>query len=381
MIIGFDASRAQVSERAGPENYTYNLLRSLLGLDKRNRYRLYVSPQTSTFLPNFQPLVSSFELRSISWPRLWTQAGLALECWQDTPDVLFIPAHTIPLVRRPSLPTVVTIHDVGFQKYLKTYQSWWGRLYEGRVSNYAARNATHLIAVSESTKRDLVEKLRVRPEKITVVYEGVDHNKFKMQNAKCKTDEVKRKYRIDSDYLLFVGTVQPRKNLVRLMEAFSALVSRSPTLNLVIAGKRGWLSDEIYAAPRKFGVGERVKFLGFVPTEDIVSLMNGALLFVFPSLYEGFGLAVLEAMACGCPVVASNISSLPEVVGEAGILVDPYRTDSIARGIRKVLELDETQRRNLIERGLQQAKKFTWEKAARETINVFKLIHDRNLRS
>jgi glycosyltransferase involved in cell wall biosynthesis len=305
---------------------------------------------------------------------------------------LFIPAHTIPLIRRPDLKTVVTIHDVGFQEYLETYQRWWGRLYEGRVSNYAARNATHLIAVSESTKKDLVEKVGVASEKITVIYEGVNHGIFRQQfidspkanrrlQANLAIEQLRRKYGIDGDYLLFVGTVQPRKNLARLIDAFSLLTSHFPLLNLVIVGKKGWLSDEVYAAPQKFGVGERVKFLGYVPTEDIVSLMNGAKAFVFPSLYEGFGLVVLEAMACGCPVVASNISSLPEVVEDAGILVDPYRVEDIARGVKEVLELNGEERQNLVQKGLVQARKFTWEKAARETVKIFTLVYDRNLRS
>jgi len=374
MIIGFDASRAQLPERAGPENYTYNLLRELLKIDRWNRYRLYCNN-----LLDFELPTANYELRIISWSRLWTQGGLALECLKNPPDVLFVPAHTIPIIRRPDLKTVVTIHDVGFQKYLKTYQRWWGRLYEGRVSNYAARAATHVIAVSESTKKDLIEKLGVKPDKITVIYEGVDHRKFKVQSSRqkggqapFKIDHVKRRYDIGGEYLLFVGTIQPRKNLVRLIEAFKK--TRSPQISLIIVGKKGWLSDEIYNAPKKFGIEDRVKFLGYVPTGDIVSLMNGALAFVFPSLYEGFGLVVLEAMACGCPVVTSNTSSLPEVVGNAGILVDPYDVEDIARGIRGIFELNETQYQNLVEKGLKRAQKFTWQKTAQQTIGVLDLI-------
>ncbi len=384
MIVGFDASRAQVPERAGPENYTYKLLENLLRLDQSNFYRLYYNPRSSRLKLPFPPQSSSFQLQPISWPKLWTQAGLAFECLLNPPGVLFIPAHTIPLIHRPNLKTVVTIHDVGFQKFLEQYQRRWWRLYGGRISNFAARAATHVIAVSESTKRDLIEKLEVRQEKITVDNEGDDKNKNKVQSAsggsKFKIDEVKRRYEIDGDYLLFVGTIQPRKNLVRLIKAFSRLTSHFPSLNLVIAGKKGWLTEEIYEAPKKLGIEERVKFLGYVPTDDVVSLMNGALAFVFPSLYEGFGLVVLEAMACGCPVVVSNISSLPEVVGsarggsEVGVLVDPYNVEDITRGIETVLGLSETRRRDLVEKGLQRAQKFTWQKTARETIKVFELV-------
>ena len=175
MIIGFDASRAQVAERAGPENYTLSLLENLLRVDQKNFYRLYYNPRASSLQLPFKHRASSFELRPISWPKLWTQAGLALECFLNPPDILFVPAHTIPLIRRPGLKTVVTIHDVGFQKFLEQYQSRWWRLYGGRISNFAAQAATHVIAVSESTKRDLVRELGVNPDRITVVYEGVDH--------------------------------------------------------------------------------------------------------------------------------------------------------------------------------------------------------------
>lgn len=178
MIIGFDASRAQIAKRSGVENYTLNLLRELLKVDQNNFYRLYVQPQASSFFSSLESRASNFELRTISWPRLWTQAGLALECLLNPPDLLFVPAHTIPLIRRPGLKTVVTIHDVGFQEFLEQYQSRWWRLYGGRISNFAARTATHVIAVSQSTKRDLIEKLGVASEKITVVHEGVDHSRF-----------------------------------------------------------------------------------------------------------------------------------------------------------------------------------------------------------
>jgi glycosyltransferase involved in cell wall biosynthesis len=389
MTIGFDASRARLKERAGPENYTYNLLRELLRIDRENFYRLYTQLSASSFLSTFQLRTSNFEWQAIRWPRLWTQGGLALECWRRPPDVLFIPAHTIPVMRRPGLRTVVTIHDVGFQKFLEQYQSRWWRLYGGRISNYAARAATYVIAVSESTKRDLIEQLGVEPDKIVVVYEGVNHEVFRQQcnnvsslrsersaSGGSKTmKQLRGKYGIDGKYLLFVGTVQPRKNIVRLIEAFQkALSSPNPPNSLIVAGKRGWLANEIYEAPKKFGVEDRVKFLGFVPTEDIISLMNGAASLVFPSLYEGFGLPVLEAMACGCPVVTSNISSLPEVVGEAGILVDPYSVEDIARGITEVLQLSDAQRQILVEKGIKQAKKFTWEKTARETLEVFRQV-------
>ena len=373
MVIGFDASRAQLGERAGPENYTYNILKYLLRIDRQNFYRLYLRRDDPEFLKTLTVAARNFETRLIPWPRLWTQGGLALECLRRPPDVLFITAHTIPIFRRPSLKTVVTIHDVGLQRYLEAYQRRTWRLYGGRISSYAARAATRVIAVSQSTKRDLVEQLGVDPARITVVYEGVDHQQFKVQSAKRKAEgkrRLRRKYGLDGDYFLFVGTIQPRKNLVRLIEAFAR--GAPSHFKLILVGKRGWLFDDIYAAPHRFGVTERVRFLGYVPPDDLVSLFNNACAFLFPSLYEGFGLVVLEALSCGCPVLTSDVSSLPEVVGKAGILVNPYRVDEIAAGIRKLAEMGEEERQRLVELGLSQARRFSWEKAARETLAVLK---------
>lgn len=180
-----------------------------------------------------------------------------------------------------------------------------------------------------------------------------------------------KKYKIEGDYILFVGTLQPRKNIVRLIEAFSTLGPKLYTL--VVVGKPGWLYEEIYEAPKKFKVEDRVKFLDYVPDEDLPALYQNALCFVLPSLYEGFGLPVLEAMHYGCPVVTSNVSSLPEAAGDAAIMVDPESTESIKEGIEKVLG-DKSLREKLVKKGYEQVKKFSWEKCARETLKVLEEV-------
>jgi len=190
----------------------------------------------------------------------------------------------------------------------------------------------------------------------------------KTENRKQKTENIREKYGIKGDYILSVGTLQPRKNYIRLIEAFSILQSTAYTL--IIVGKPGWLFEEIYQAPKKFGVEKKVKFLNYVPDEDLPGLYKGASCFVLVSLYEGFGIPILEAMANSCPVVASNVSSLPEVVGDAGVLVDPYDIGDIAKGIKKAI----SQRKEFIEKGLKQSHHFSWEKCAKETLEVLKNV-------
>lgn len=339
----------------------------------------------------------------ISFPRLWTQVGLAKEVLFNPPDVLFVPAHTLPVIRRPDLKTVVTIHDLGYE-YLPQYHRFPQKLYLNKSTEYAVKNASHLIAVSEATKNDLINKLGCPKEKITVVYEGFDKDKFSV-NSKQKTENIKslkllRSLNITRPYILFVGTLQPRKNIERLIEAFSVLChpERSPDvrrdesrdlsqiksverdsspakrvqndkIGLVIAGSKGWLYEDILSAPKRFGIEDRVKFLGYTKEDDLPTLYQNALCFCLPSLFEGFGLPVLEAMACGCPVVVSNTSSLPEVAGEAGLYVNPLDAKDIAQKLKLIIENGKL-RTELSAKGLKQAQMFSWEKAARETIKV-----------
>lgn len=192
-----------------------------------------------------------------------------------------------------------------------------------------------------------------------------------VQNSKL----LKEKYKINKKYILFVGTLQPRKNIVRLIEAFSK-IHHQQQLNLVIVGKKGWMYEEILEAPKQYGIENQIKFLEFVPDEDLSLLYKNALCFVLPSLYEGFGLPVLEAMTQGCPVITSNVSSLPEAGGDAALYVDPEDVDDIAAKMQSLVK-DEELRKTLIEKGYKQVKKFSWEKAARETLKVLEEVGER----
>lgn len=409
MLVGFDASRAFVSEATGTENYSLNLLRALAKIDSKNEYRIYFrSGPVTTFppapsmnsgqaVPSVYP--SSRATRTRGWPanfefvkirphRFWTQVGLALETWRNPVDVLFVPAHTLPILRRRSIGNfksqtlnskqylntniqrpkrfenlnlfrisdlvlrissffakktkyVVTIHDLGVE-FLPGYHSFPGRYYLNLASKYAAREADALIAVSRATRTDLIKRYSVDVKKVFVVPEGVDIGFFKPQPQpkagsllakKSKVESVKSKYKIQGNYVLAVGTVQPRKNLETLIRAFAEVIRRSgiqavrktvkpdspkarqpDSQHLVIVGKLGWDYQKIIDLPKKLGIGDRVKFLGYVDSRDMPALYTGASVFAACSLFEGFDLPILEALACGCGVVASDIGAHREIL-------------------------------------------------------------------
>lgn len=366
MIIGYDGSKLNTLHKTGTENYATMLLQNLLDIDKLNTYRVYTAgPVQQSFLHQ-----ANVQLQPINYARLWTQAGLAGQVWRHQPDVLFIPAHTMPIMHRPSLKTVVTIHDLGYE-YLPQYHQFPHKLYLNRTTEFAAKHASHLIAVSEFTKKDLVQKLHVPVEKVTVVYEGVD-TQLNQRPSDTVITLVKHKYTLSQPYILFVGTIQPRKNLVNLIEAFAKIKPNYPQLQLVLAGGQGWLSEAIYAAPAKFGLTDSVRFLGYIDEADKPALYAGAELSTLVSLFEGFGLPVLESMACGTPVLTSNTSSLPEVVGSAGLLIKPD-SQSIAQGLDMLLSQPEM-RQDLISAGYQQVAKFGWQQAAQQTLAVLEKV-------
>jgi glycosyltransferase involved in cell wall biosynthesis len=365
MLIGIDASRSVAQKRTGTENYSLNLIRHLLALQSEHCYRLYFNHP-----PACRLRITNYELRIMPFPRLWTHLRLSWEMARRPPDLLFVPAHVLPIVH--PLRSVVTVHDLGYLYYPEAHR-FLDRLYLDLSTRYNARAATHLIADSSATERDLIERYGTEPDKITVVYPGYDETTFQPVRDEEAIETAKARYDIAGDYILFVGTLQPRKNLTRLIEAFSNTQYLISNTQLVIAGRKGWLYEEIFQQVEDLGLKGKVVFTDYVPEGDLPALISGARLCVFPSLYEGFGLPVLEAMACGTPVVCSNVSSLPEVAGDAAILVDPLDVKELAAAMECVLG-DEELQAGLIERGFEQVRKFSWERCARETLNVLESV-------
>ncbi len=373
MIIGFDGSRAFTKNRTGTENYSFQLLKHLARVDHTNKYYIFLRPDSEAGNDPETHWPSNFELVTLPYPRLWTQLGLAKETFTRKLDVLFIPAHTLPLIRQPGLKTIVTVHDLGAEYLPKTHQLKQ-RLYLNLMTHYQLKSATHLIAVSEATKTDLIKRISIPKEKISVVYEGYNQQLFQPVKNDALNNTLKEYDLVFEQYFLFVGTIQPRKNLARLIKAYAqALANNNQLPLLALAGGKGWLSDEIYTLPKKLDIENHVRFLGYIPDEDLPALYSGAKAFLFPSLFEGFGLPIIEAMAVGCPVVTSNLSSMPEVAGDAAILVDPYSVPDICQGIQQIAS--EEKQAALVKAGFAQVKKFSWEKCARETLEILIKFH------
>ena len=308
--------------------------------------------------------------------KFWTFVGLPARLLLDKPnaDVVFSPTHYIP--RFISFPRVMSIMDCSYLTYPELFRK--KDLHQlVHWTKYSVRHAETIFTISEFSKNAIIDAYHVDPKQIVVTYPGLSNG---MNLAsKNKSMDIRKTYNISQHYILSVGTIQPRKNYERLIEAFSLFLKQNKqrfgVVDLVIVGKKGWLYEEIITAPKRFGIEKQVKFLDFVPDADLPMLYKNALCFALPSLYEGFGLPVLEAMAQGCPVVVSNSSSLPEIAEKAGIYVKPESVESIAQGLlAAVRERNLKQGKWRIEKGLAQVKKFTWEQAAKKTLEVLEHI-------
>jgi glycosyltransferase involved in cell wall biosynthesis len=368
--IGIDASRAVIAQQTGTEHYSASLLRALAELPEARERTvvLYVNlgnaREAEERLQFGMP--EAWRVRAIPFPRLWTHVRLSAEMVAHRPGVLFVPSHVVPLLHPRR--TVVTIHDLGYFVYPQAHTRL-SRFYLRMSTWFSVRSAKRVIAISEATKRDLVKYYGMPERKIRVVYHGCDPE-FKPVRDEKALEDVAARYGVDRPYCLHVGTLQPRKNLGLLIEAWRMLrerIERPPAL--LLAGKRGWLYDSLFEQVSKAGLGELVRFADYVEREDLPALYSGALALTFPSLYEGFGLPPLEAMSCGTPVICSNATSLPEVVGDAGILLDPTDGGAWAEAVQRLAE-NADERERLSQLGLAQAEQFTWERCARETWDV-----------
>ncbi len=382
MLIGIDASRALRRERTGTENYSWQLIRHLLALGSGHRFRLYCPqpPPAGLFDPPDRANVaaagvSPVETRVIPWPRLWTHLRLSLEVAQHRPDVLFVPSHVLPLLHPRR--SVVTVHDLGYRLFPEAHRPL-DRAYLDLSTRFNAHSAAAVLADSQATKDDLVHYTGVAAAKVTVVHLGRDETLAPEQDP-GRLAEVQQRLGIGqpgrpaAPYVLYVGTLQPRKNLVRLVDAFAAARQQHPELILVLAGRRGWLADPIFARVEALGLHDAVRFPGYVADADLPALLSGALCFAFPSLHEGFGFPVLEAQACGAPVLAANTSSLPEVAGQGALLVDPLDVDAITAGLLR-LAGDRALVDHLRAAGFANLRRFSWQRCAQETLAVLENV-------
>ena len=388
MKIGIDYTSA-ATQGAGIGRYTRELMRALLALPSDNFYSFFYASRKRVDESKIQNPKSEIQRLPFhdKWlMRVWQRLRIPIpvELIVGKVDLFHSPDFTLPPTL-PGVPTLLTVHDLSF---IRDPGSAWPslRAFLNQAVPRSVKRATHVLADSQATKDDLIELFGTPSEKISVLYSGVDA-RFTPVRDQTEIDRVCAKYQLPRPFILSVGTLQPRKNYTRLIEAFAKAVKHpstplrsaqdAPTAqskdagwHLVITGGTGWLTEPIFEQVKRSGLEGRVHFPGFVDDADLPALYSAADLFAYVSLYEGFGLPLLEAMACGTPVIGSNTSSLPEVIGEAGLQVDPREVDGIAHAIQQMIDRPELREKS-IELGLARAKLFTWDKAARQLLTIY----------
>ena len=368
MKIWIDGYEANVGQRLGSSQVAFELLRNLEKIDYKNEYTILLPTPP---LPDLPQERKGWQYKVLRPKKLWTRIALPLALYisQEKPDIFYSPTHYIP--RFSPIKRIVTIFDLAYlhfpqmfdRKDLWQLKNW---------SKFSIQNAESIITISNSTKKDIIKHYGIGKDKIVVAYPGYNNEVFYHVNNQEKIKKIKVKYGVLSEYIIFIGTIQPRKNINRLIEAFKKIEN----LTLVIVGKisgqgrGGWMFDNILKKPEELGIKDKIIFTGFVPNEDLNLLLNGSSGFILPSLWEGFGIPVVDAMVTGTPVIVSNISSLPEVVGKAGLLINPESVDQIEQAIRTITT-DKKLANRLSKEGIKQAQKFSWQKMAKIVLKVF----------
>ncbi len=364
MIIGIEASHANKKQRTGVENVCFELIQNLKSIiPSEMKVILYCNTPLQNGLEN---LSKNWQTKILLWPfrKLWSQIRLSLELWRHPPDVFIAPGQLIPFFVPKN--TVVIAHDSAFMVYPEAY-NFWGRQYLKWMNKRIVACAVLIITPSQFSKDELIKFYQADPNKIAVASLGYDNQLFRVLTAteKERVPEILKKYNISKPFLLFINRLEYKKNTKRIVEAFDIL-KKDFDLQMILVGQPGVGYDEIKLTIEHSTNKIDIRELGWVEEFDLPYLLSGARIFLAPSLYEGFGIPLLQALACGCPVVASNVTSLPEVGGEAVIYVDPERSADIARGGREILS-NEQLRGMLIKKGLDLIQKFSWVKFA----NVF----------
>lgn len=368
MRVGLDA-RALASEQiSGVERYVADLAMAIAQLERAPEIVAYTDRPIGDL--EIARAVSSrpFRARVLRARRGWLRAALPWRLWRDGVDLVHLPSTIVPPIL--PCPAVVTVHDLAWAQYPEVYQSADLAMQRRAVAGAAAR-AARIIAVSESTARDLRRRYPGIEDRIDVVPLGVS-SEFSPEGPPLSPAAFPGAGKLGPGYLLYTGGLLPRKNLLRLVAAYAKVLSEGPAPMLVLAGARTTHAEELALVVRELGIERQVLFTGYVPRRDLPALYRGAGVFVYPSLYEGFGLPVLEAMASGVPVVTSSVSSLPEVADEAALLVDPESVDRLAWAISLYLT-DGELGRTMARRGLARSREFTWEQTARKTVEVYRL--------
>jgi len=389
MKIIVNANELALEQNTGVKVYTREIINALSQIDKENEYVLYINRNARFCVPTNANI--KLKILKSCFP-FWTYTKFPNEVKKNRPDILFMPIQSVPFLIKPkNIKIVVTVHDLAFFLYPK-YFTWKDRLLLNFHTKRAVKMADKIIVPSKATKNDLIKFYGVNQDKIHVIYHGVNNrchceegrrsnSETKHINSDITTDKNSSRitrlscgtFRNDSGYILFVGTIQPRKNIIRLIEAFENIKNcnkKYSYLKLLIAGGKGWMAEKTYKKARRSKVSQDIVFLGNVNDDYLSKLYKNALMFVLPSLYEGFGFTVIEAMSCGVPCIVSDNSSLSEIVGKNALLVDANNSDDIAQKINMFLNND-VLRNDFSQKGIENSKLFNWNKCATQTLSVF----------
>lgn len=372
--------------KTGVGVFTENLVRAILTIDRKNKYFLIVSEEPSDLNAENLHIINLKFLNLRFVQRAWENTHLPFLLFKLQADVYFSPSFMLPLFTRNALSPypqkvraffrklklITTVPDVIAFLYPEKFTFLMRR----RLSLFLPRSmvvADKIITISMASKRDIIRLFNVPEEKIHVVYLGKD-SRYSSTGDTAEQERVRKKFNLPEQYILNVGTIEPRKNLPLLFRAYTRLPGNlRQQYKLVIAGGKGWYYNEIFQLVRDLQLQSHVLLTGYVPDEDIAPLYQMASIFVFPSLYEGFGLPVLEAMACGVPVIASNTSSLPEIIGDAGLLINPNDELNLTLLLQTFLT-DPYKRQEYVQRSLNQAEKFSWQRAAEHVLSILSSV-------
>jgi glycosyltransferase involved in cell wall biosynthesis len=380
MRIAFEGYHACKGKMSGVGRYAYNIIKNVLAVDHTNtfeidRFNFLNRERYPEILPellrhgNISLKECHYLHYGITARQPWVHYFFSYNtCFRSFADIYHFFGFIIP--EKIKGKTIATIHDMSYMLYPETLsKANYAILRKNLVRS--GNDADIIVTVSDNGKKEIAEHLNISPDKIYVVYNAVDHTLFFPR----KHEEAKKllhvKYNISGDYLLYLGTLEPRKNIISLIKAYRIFSNRNKDVKLVIAGQKGWKYDEIYNAVNELSLMDRVIFTGYLKDEDIPALYSAAEAFIFPSLYEGFGIPPLEAMACGIPVITSNTSSLPEVMGDAGILTDPRSIEGLAYEMDRLVN-DDCLKKDLSKKGIIRAGKFSWQDSAERVLNIYR---------
>jgi len=371
MNIGFDINEANIPQRVGVNQVAYNIFVAIVkNLPEGDKI---IALGKERPLPDMPPSSDKLTYEIFGSKKAWVLTSLTKRLWFGQPkiDILFSPSHYAPIFS--PVKSAIFLMDLSFERFGTKYFTDYDINQLKKWTPISVKKAQKIFTISEFSKNEITKVYGTSPEKIEVVYPAYDKEMFHGKVPMTKQVSVRKKYIINGSFLLYWGTLQPRKNISRLIEAFSKL--KETRLKLVIVGKRGWLYDQILDQARKLEIANRVIFTGFAPTEDLPALIKASRAFVLPSLYEGFGIPVVEAQADGVPVVISQVSSLPEVAGESGIYIeDPNSVESIKLALEKVLSLSTSAKGKIVKAGKENTKRFDWDTSAQRIISVLKNI-------